>query len=52
MSIFQLPGAFDDLPEKIVLSAPDISERQAGQFTITTNHPDKPEIKLNGAIEK
>ena len=37
---------------RLVLSAPNISERQTGQFTIKTNHPDKPEIQVNGVIEK
>jgi hypothetical protein len=37
---------------RLVLSAPNISERQTGQFIIRTNHPDKPEIQVNGVIEK
>jgi|WetSurMetagenome_2_1015567.scaffolds.fasta_scaffold02010_1 hypothetical protein len=34
------------------LTAPAVNERMAGQFVIWTNHPDKPEIAINGAIEK
>jgi hypothetical protein len=36
----------------LTLTAPAVSERMAGQFVITTDHPDKPEITLSGAIEK
>jgi|WetSurMetagenome_2_1015567.scaffolds.fasta_scaffold00334_3 hypothetical protein len=34
------------------LSAPAVTERQAGTLVIKTNHPEKPEIQVNGAIEK
>lgn len=34
------------------LAAPAVSERIAGQFVITTDHPDKPEISISGSIEK
>jgi hypothetical protein len=37
---------------KLDLTAPAVTERMSGQFVIKTNHPDKPEILLNGSIER
>ncbi len=37
---------------RLVLTAPEVQERLPGQFLISTNNPDKPEIRLSGSIEK
>jgi hypothetical protein len=37
---------------KLELTAPEVKDRMAGQLVLTTNHPEKPEIRLQGAIEK
>jgi hypothetical protein len=37
---------------KLSLIPPTISQSANGEFIIKTNHPDKPEIKINGTISK
>jgi Protein of unknown function (DUF1573) len=37
---------------KLEFTAPAVTEQLSGQFVIKTNHPDKQEILVNGAIEK
>jgi hypothetical protein len=37
---------------RLTLTAPAVKERMAGQFVITTDHPDKKEISISGEIDK
>ena len=37
---------------RLELTAPAVKERMAGQFVITTDHPDKKELSISGEIDK